>query len=79
MKAPTRSPKRAPRGESTVNNRGYPNRKYSVSPTITPIARPKKNPLYVLFFPKMGSPSKNFFPKSMAVPPPASTGAPFAQ
>ena len=51
----------------------------STTPTNMPIAKPKKKPLKVLFFPRIGFPSKKFFPKSIWRPPPAITGAAFAQ
>ena len=63
----------------TINKIGKPKTTYSINPTSMPIAQPKKKPLKVLLFPKMRLPSKKFLPKSIFVPPPASTGVAFAQ
>ena len=54
------------------------NNEYTNSPVNVPHAIPASNPLHVLFFPKIGLLSRNFFPKSIGVPPPKITGVPFA-
>ncbi len=54
------------------------NNRYTNRPAKVPHAIPANNPLHVLFFPKIGLLSKNFFPKSIGVPPPKITGVPFA-
>ena len=46
----------------------------STMPIAVPTASPEKKPLRVLFFPKTGFASKNFFPKSIGQPPPVITG-----
>lgn len=79
IKAPAKSPNKAPRDKIRPKKGEYPKNLLSIKPTAVPMNRPAKKPRKVLFFPKIGFPSKKFFPKSMGRPPPRTTGMAFAQ